>query len=120
MDLVSVCSMNTLFNKEYPLVNAVAPNQPNKELLVNQILLNNPTLGGLPAVPVPHFPDNAVLVTSLRNLSLYFLKGGGRTLAKNEPEFNRLAVYESWNEAYMVERYEAGCLIDEINWNSGD
>lgn len=118
MDLVSVCSMNTLFNKEYPLVNAVAPNQPNKEMLVNQILLNNPMLGGLPAVPVPHFPDNAVLVTSLRNLSLYFLKGGGRTLAKNEPEFNRLAVYESWNEAYMVERYEAGCLIDCISWGS--
>ncbi|WP_172644765.1 P2 family phage major capsid protein [Pectobacterium brasiliense] len=116
MDLVAVCSLNTLYRKEYPYVNAVVPNQPNMELLVNQIMLNNPTLGNLPAMPVPFFPDNAVLVTSLRNLSLYWLEGSTRTLAKDEPEYNRLSVYESWNEAYMVERYEAGCLIDAIFW----
>nr|MBG6242941.1 phage capsid protein [Candidatus Symbiopectobacterium sp. Dall1.0] len=116
MDLVAVCSLNTLYRKEYPYVNAVVPHQPNMELLVNQIMLNNPMLGNLPAVSVPFFPDNAVLVTSLRNLSLYWLEGSARTLAKDEPEYNRLSVYESWNEAYMVERYEAGCLIDGIVW----
>ncbi|MCX8967133.1 phage capsid protein [Erwinia psidii] len=116
--LVAVCSLNTLYRKEYPFVNAVVPNQPNMERLVNEIMLNNPTLGNLPAVPVPFFPDDAVLVTSLKNLSLYWLEGSARTLVKDEPEYNRLSVYESWNEAYMVERYEAGCLIDGITWRS--
>ncbi|MFA0958379.1 P2 family phage major capsid protein [Klebsiella pneumoniae] len=114
--LVAICSMSTLFRKEFPFVNAVSPNQPNMEHLVNELLLKNPTLGNLPAVPVPFFPDNAVWVTSLSNIALYWQKGSIRKRAVNEPHFNRLAVYESWNEAYMVERYEAGCLIDGIDW----
>ncbi|HID2566470.1 TPA: P2 family phage major capsid protein, partial [Klebsiella pneumoniae] len=100
----------------FPFVNAVSPNQPNMEHLVNELLLKNPTLGNLPAVPVPFFPDNAVWVTSLSNIALYWQKGSIRKRVVNEPHFNRLAVYESWNEAYMVERYEAGCLIDGIDW----
>lgn len=115
-DLVAVCSFNTLYRKHRPLINAMSPDRPNMEILANREVMKNPQLGGLPAMTVPFFPDDAVLVTSLTNLSLYWLEGSVRTLAKDEPEYNRLAVYESWNEAYMVEEYEAGCLIDGIVW----
>ncbi|RRE43834.1 hypothetical protein EAO28_18940 [Klebsiella pneumoniae] len=79
-------------------------------------MLKNPTIGGLPAVVVPFFPDDAVWVTPLSNISLYWQKNGVRKQAKDEPEYNRLAMYESRNDAYMVENYEAGCLIDGIDW----
>lgn len=114
--LVSICSTETLFRKEWPFVRHLSPDRPNYERLINDIMLKNPTIGGLPAVVVPFFPDDAVWVTPLSNISLYWQKNGVRKQAKDEPEYNRLAMYESRNDAYMVENYEAGCLIDGIDW----
>lgn len=114
--LVSICSAETLFRKEWPFVRHLAPDRPNYERLINEIMLRNPTIGGLPAVVVPFFPDDAVWVTPLSNISLYWQGSSIRKQAKDEPEYNRLAMYESRDDAYMVENYEAGCLIDGIDW----
>lgn len=54
----------------YPYVRHLSPDRPNYERLVNDIMLKNPTIGGLPAVVVPFFPDDAVWVTLLNNVSL--------------------------------------------------
>ncbi|MGG2141574.1 P2 family phage major capsid protein [Symbiopectobacterium sp. RP] len=61
-------------------------------------------------------PSNPETYPERHDCGVGWLEGSARTLAKDEPEYNRLSVYESWNEAYMVERYEAGCLIDGIVW----
>ncbi|EEL9685942.1 P2 family phage major capsid protein, partial [Salmonella enterica] len=88
----------------------------NAEILVNEKIIKNPMLGNLPAVTAPFFPEDAVLITSLKNLSLYWQEGSIRKLIKDEPHYDRLAFYESWNEDYIIENYEAGCLIDGIIW----
>ena len=70
--------------------------------------------GGLQAAEVPYCPDNAILITSLENLSIYFQLGGRRRHVKEEPEKNRIANYESSNDAYVIEDYGLGCLVENI------
>lgn len=115
-ELVAVCNSDLLHQKYFPIINNLDTSRANAEILVNREMIKNPTLGNLPAVTAPFFPKNAVLVTSLKNLSLYWLKNSVRKLVKDEPQYNRLAFYESWKEDYVVENYEAGCLIDGIIW----
>lgn len=115
-DLVAVCNHRLLHRKYFPLISTLDSSRMNSELLVNNELIKNPELGNLPAVAVPFFPENAVLVISLKNLSYYWQNGSYRILVKDEPQYNRLAFYESWKEDYVVERYESGCLIDNITF----
>ncbi|EIY9657447.1 P2 family phage major capsid protein, partial [Escherichia coli] len=114
--IVAVCSHNTLVRKQWPLINRLDPSQMNQEILLNEEIIKNPVLGNLPAVTVPFFPDNAVLITPLANLCLYWQRGSVRGLVKNEPQYNRLAFYESCNLDWVVGQYEAGCLLDGIDW----
>ncbi|MCK3374146.1 phage major capsid protein, P2 family, partial [Escherichia coli] len=114
--IVAVCSHNTLVRKQWPLINRLDPSQMNQEILLNEGIIKNPVLGNLPAVTVPFFPDNAVLITPLANLCLYWQRGSVRGLVKNEPQYNRLAFYESCNLDWVVGQYEAGCLLDGIDW----
>ncbi|EBI6302837.1 phage capsid protein [Salmonella enterica] len=115
-DLVAVCNYSLLHRKHFPLINNLDTSRMNTEILVNEKIIKNPMLGNLPAVTAPFFPEDAVLITSLKNLSLYWQEGSIRKLIKDEPHYDRLAFYESWNEDYIIENYEAGCLIDGITW----
>ncbi|WP_298290404.1 phage major capsid protein, P2 family [Novosphingobium sp.] len=80
----------------------------------DRILRSTKTLGGLPAVRVPFFPAGAMLITRLDNLSIYYQEGTRRRQLKDEPEYNRIANYESVNEAYVVEEYEMCVLVENI------
>lgn len=114
-DLVAVCSSKLLNVKNHRLLNNLSgSNAPNSEILMHDEIRANPSLGGVPAVCVPFFPDDAVLVTPLANLSWYWQKGSWRKHFKNEPEFNRMAFYESVKACYVVEEYDRTCLIEAI------
>ena len=80
----------------------------------DRILRSTKQIGGLPAVRVPFFPAGAMLITRLDNLSIYYQEGTRRRQLKDEPEYNRIANYESVNEAYVVEEYEMCALIENI------
>lgn len=80
----------------------------------DRILRSTKTLGGLPAVRVPFFPAGAMLITRLDNLSIYYQEDTRRRQLKDEPEYNRIANYESVNEAYVVEEYEMCALVENI------
>lgn len=80
----------------------------------DRILRSSKQIGGLPAVMVPFFPANAILITRLDNLSIYYQEGTRRRQLKDEPEYNRIANYESVNEAYVVEEYELCALVENI------
>ncbi|HBC9721307.1 TPA: P2 family phage major capsid protein [Escherichia coli] len=113
--LVALCSHDLLHRKHQPLINNLsASGTPNTEILVNQEVYKNPQLGGLPAVVVPFIPDNAIIVTSLSNLSYYWQKGSWRKSVYHEPKFSRIAFYDSWRACYAVEDYLSGCVIDDI------
>lgn len=64
---------------------------------------------------VPFFPQNALLVTKLDNLSIYVQEGTQRRQLKEEPEYDQLADYQSVNEAYVVEDYGCCALVENIN-----
>ena len=55
-----------------------------------------------------------MLITSLENLSLYWQKGGRRRYLQENPSKNRIENFESSNDAYVVEDYGFGCLVENI------
>lgn len=77
-------------------------------------IITRTRLGGLPIVDAPYFPDGTVLVTTLSNLSIYYQNGARRRHVKDEPEYNRIADYQSSNEAYVVEDYGLCALVENI------
>jgi len=57
----------------------------------------------------------SILITRLDNLSIYWQEGTRRRMLKDEPELDRIANYESVNEAYVVEDYELVVLVENIS-----
>ncbi|WP_421284836.1 phage major capsid protein, P2 family [Aeromonas veronii] len=110
-DLVVVLGRKLLADKYFPIINDANDNQ-NK--LAGQVLVSQKQIGGLKAVRVPFFPDNAMLVTKLENLSIYWQEGARRRHVKDEPERDRVVNYESSNDAYVVEDYDCVALIENI------
>lgn len=110
-ELVAICGRTLLSDKYFPIINqSNAPTEQNAlDLLVSQ-----KRIGGLQAVRAPFVPSGKILITALSNLSLYFQEGARRRNIVEEPNYNRIANYESSNDAYVVEDYGFGCLIENI------
>lgn len=109
--LVAVVGRKLMHDKYFPLVNAT---QPPTETLAADMVISQKRLGGLQAVTVPYFPDNKVLVTSLKNLSIYWQRDARRRNLKDVPERDRIENYESSNDAYVVEDYGLAALVENI------
>lgn len=112
IDMVAICNRRTLGDKYFTLVNAAADKA--SEVHATDILASTRRLGGLQAIAVPHFPADTLLITPLANLSIYFHNHGHRRKLADEPEFDRIANYESENLDFVVEEYEAAVLIDNL------
>lgn len=115
-DLVVITGRNIVTAREYPLINGISDNNPNSEALAGQLIVSRKSINNLPTLIAPFFPEHAMLVTSLRNLSIYWQEGKQRRMLKEEPEYNRISTYESSNDAYVIEDYGYGCLIENITW----
>lgn len=112
-DLVVVVGHDLVDEKYFNIVNATGDKATEIEA-ADRILRSEKQLGGLPAVRVPFFPANAILITTLKNLSIYYQEGTRRRFLKDEPEKNRIANYESVNEAYVVEDYDITAFVENI------
>lgn len=110
-ELVCILGDGLLHDKYFPLVNK---EEAPTEKLALDLVISQKRVGGLQAVAVPFFPDNTILITSLSNLSIYWQEERRRRHIREEPDYNRVANYESTNEAYVVEDYGFGCLIENI------
>lgn len=75
----------------------------NQEDVAADAIMNRVRIGGLPYVDAPFFPDATVLITTLGNLSIYYQNEKRRRHIKDEPERDRIADYQSSNEAYVIE-----------------
>lgn len=71
--------------------------------------------GGLVAITVPGFPENGLLVTDPKNLSIYYQAGSVRRATKDYPKRDRIEDYNSSNEAYMIENLQAIAGINAAN-----
>lgn len=111
-DLVAICGRKLLADKYFPLVDQ--DHKPTEHRALDMII-SQKRMGGQQAVQVPFVPDGAILVTTLDNLSLYWQRGGRRRHVEESPKRNRIENYESSNDAYVVEDYGAGCLVENIS-----
>lgn len=88
--------------------------QPNSEALAADLIISQKRIGGLAAVQAPFFPANAILITRLDNLSIYWLEESRRRSVIDNPKRDRVENFESVNEAYVVEDYDCVALIENI------
>lgn len=110
--LVAVMGRALLHDKYFPLVDENG--QKPTEALAADIIISQKRMGGLQAMSVPYFPENALLITSLSNLSIYYQDSARRRNILDNPKRDRIENYESSNDAYVVEEYGACALIQNI------
>lgn len=111
-DLRVMVSRNLMHSKLLAAVEKGADS--NQEENAAQEIVSRARLGGLPVVDAPFFPDNTVLITTLSNLSIYYQNGARRRHLKDEPELDRVADYQSSNEAYVIEDFGLVALIENV------
>lgn len=112
-DLRVLVSRNLMHSKLLTAVQKGADS--NQEENAADEIVNKARLGGLPVVDAPFFPDNTVLVTTLSNLSIYYQEGARRRHLKDEPEYDRVADYQSSNDAYVIEDFGLVALVEGIS-----
>jgi len=110
-ELVTIVGRELLADKYFPIVNA---NNAPSEQLAGQIIMSQKRIGNLPAVRVPFFPANKILVTRLDNLSLYYQEGARRRTIVDNAKRDRIENYESSNDAYVVEDYGCAAMAENI------
>ena len=110
-DLVAIVGRELMHDKYFPIVNK---DQAPTENLAADVVISQKRIGGLAAVTAPFFPANAILITSLDNLSIYIQEGARRRQILDNPKRNRIENYESSNDAYVVENYGKAVLIENI------
>lgn len=112
--LVAILGRDLLHDKYFPLVNTA--NAPTEQLALDT-LVSQKRVGGLQAARVPSMLANAVFITRLDNLSIYYQEGGRRRAIVDNAKRDRIENYESSNEAYVVEDYGCGCLIENVTFD---
>lgn len=112
-DLVVICGRDLVHDKYFPMINTAGDKATEQESR-DRILRSTKQIGGLPAVRVPFFPANALLITSLDNLSIYEHEGSRRRRLADEPEYTRIANYDMANLDWPVEDYGKCALVENI------
>jgi len=111
-DLVVMISRDLLHGKLLAAVEKGAVS--NQEDNAAGEIVARARVGGLPVYDAPFFPGGTVLITSLSNLSIYYQEGSRRRHVKDEPEYDRIADYQSSNDAYVIEDLGMVALIENI------
>lgn len=115
-DNVVILAGDLLTTTNFPAINAMSQTNPNTEMLAGQLIVAQERVANMPTFIAPFFPLNGVLITSFKNLSLYFQRGGLRRTIKEEPEYNRIATYQSSNDDFVIEDYGNVAFIDGITF----
>ncbi|MGA5984150.1 P2 family phage major capsid protein, partial [Escherichia coli] len=85
-DLVVIVGRQLLADKYFPIVNR---EQDNSEMLAADVIISQKRIGNLPAVRVPYFPADAMLITKLENLSIYYMDDSHRRVIEENPKLDR-------------------------------
>ncbi|MFJ7315619.1 phage major capsid protein, P2 family [Pseudomonas sp. NPDC098747] len=110
-DLVVLVDRDLLHAKFLANIEGASDNE--NELAAARIIANA-TLGGRPIVDAPFFIERGIMITALSNLSIYWQTGARRRHIKDQPEWDRIADFQSSNESYVIEDYGLGALIENI------
>ncbi|VWB28944.1 P2 family phage major capsid protein [Burkholderia lata] len=110
-DLVVLCGRDTMLDKYFPIVNR---DNPPTESIAASLIISQKRMGNVSAMQVPFMPRGKMLVTMLSNLSIYWEISGRRRAIIDNPKRDQLEFFESSNEAYVIEDFGAGCLLENI------
>lgn len=111
-EVVVVLGRNLQDDKYFPLIETHGGTPTEAQAL--DIMISNKRIGGKTAVAVPFFPANAMMITRLDNLSIYFQEGSRRRHIVENPKRNRIEDYQSVNESYVVEDHDGMCVVENI------
>ncbi|NWB91595.1 phage major capsid protein, P2 family [Pseudomonas agarici] len=109
--LVVITGRELVHDKFLALVNK---DQDSTEVLASDLIISHRRVGGLPLFEVPYIQEGAIMITTFKNLAIYWQIGARRRYLKEEPEWSRVSNFESSNEAYAIEDYGLGCVIENI------
>jgi P2 family phage major capsid protein len=110
-ELVVILGRDLLADKYFPLVNAA---NPPTEKLAADLIVSQKRVGGLQAVRAPYVPAGTLMITRLDNLSIYWQEGARRRTVVDNAKRDRIENYESSNEAYVIEDYGCGGVVENI------
>ncbi|GKX48538.1 MULTISPECIES: phage major capsid protein, P2 family [Pectobacterium] len=110
-EMVVICGRRILTDKYFPMINKF---QANSEQLAGELIISQKTIGQLQAVRAPFFPANSIFITTLDNISIYLYEDGHRRHIIENPKLDRVENYEQVKVDFVIEDYEAGCLIENI------
>lgn len=110
--LVAICGRDLVHDKYFNLVNAAGDDAEKQ--VARDVLLSTKKIGGLPAVRVPYFPAGKLAITRLDNLSIYDQENTERRMIMDQPDLDRVADFQSVNEAYVVEENGLFTLAENI------
>lgn len=111
-DLVVIVGRDLVHDKYFKIISEAG--NTATEMVARDVLLSSRQLAGKPTMQVPNFPPNALLVTSMKNLSYYWQIGSNRRNIVEESALDQIANYESVNDAFMVEEYGKAALVENI------
>lgn len=115
-DMVVICNRRTLGDKYFTIINSAG--EKATEVQASDIVASTRRVGGLQAICPPYFPEDVLLVTPLKNLSIYMQKSGHRRKVEDQPDYDRIANFESENIDYIVEEYGAIGMFDGFKHES--
>ena len=110
-DLVLLTGGNVLSKQEETYFETSGDTPTEKAMLSGRI---TKAYAGMPAMAPAFFPDSAIMVTPLENLSIYFQDTSVRRLQKDKPEKNQVQEFNSVNMGYVVEDEEQASFIEGI------
>ncbi|RWA51288.1 capsid protein [Cupriavidus sp. UYMSc13B] len=110
-ELVVICGRQLLADKYFPLLNK--DRDPTQKLAAD-IIISQKRIGNLPAIRVPFFPPNSLVVTRLDNLSIYWQEGARRRTIVDNAKRDRIENYESSNDAYVIEDLTCAAMAENI------
>lgn len=110
-EMVVICGRRILTDKYFPMINKF---QANSEQLAGELIISQKTIGQLQAVRAPFFPANSIFITTMDNISIYLYEDGHRRHIVENPKLDQVENYEQVKVDFVIEDYEAGCLIENI------
>ncbi len=111
-DLVVIVGRELVHDKYFSIINTAGDKAT--EQLARDVLHASKKLGGLTAIRVPKFPKNAMLITTLANLSIYEQIGTERRKVEDNSKRDQIENYESVNQAFVVEDLGKAALVENI------
>jgi len=113
-DLVVIVGRKLIHDKYFKVVNK---DHKASDQLAADVIMSEKRLGGLPAVRVPYFPEDAVLITTFDNLSIYVQEESRRREVLENSKRKRIEDYQSSNDDYVVEDHTLAALIENIKFD---